>query len=241
MQEFRIGDVISRAFSILFKNFVPFMILTGIVYSPIIVATLLVAGRAQAGTLGEQGMMAFAFGGGLASFVLNMVASAAVMYGVIQQLRGDHASMGACISAGLRRLLPVIGVSILMAICITLGMFLLIIPGIVLMLMFYVAVPATVIEHLGPIDALKRSKELTDGYKVSLFGLVIVLVLVTIGIGICVGLVQAMMPESVGMVINLGFDVFTGALGAVVTAVVYHDLRVIKDGVSVDDLVRVFE
>lgn len=244
MQEFRVGEVISRAFSILFKNFVPFMVLTAIVYAPIIVATVLMTGRIQEGMLEEQdavSLIVFGVGIVLASIVLNLVASAALMYGVIEQLRGGHASMGACISAGLKRLLPVLGVGLLMTLCIMLGFVALVIPGVILIFMFYVAVPVTVIEHLGPIDALKRSKALTDGFKGSLFALNFLVALIGGGIGLVVGIVKGAGSETVGLVLDLGIDVFTGALGAVITAIVYHDLRVIKEGVNVDDLVRVFE
>lgn len=244
MQEFRVGEVISRAFSILFKNFVPFMVLTAIVYAPIIVGTLVVLGRAQEGMLEEQDptiLIPFVVSVSVGTFVLNLIASAAVMYGVIEQLRGQHASMGACISVGLKRLLPVLGVGVLMGLCIVLGLAALIIPGIIIYCMFYVAVPVTVIEHLGPIDALKRSKALTDGFKGSLFLLIILLALIGAGIGMVVGLVPEAAPDTVELVIDLGSDVFLGALSAVVTAIAYHDLRVIKEGVNVDDLVRVFE
>lgn len=44
-----------------------------------------------------------------------------------------------------------------------------------------------------------------------------------------------------GFSATLVVQVFTGALGAVNTAVVYHDLRTIEDGVNVDALVQVFE
>jgi uncharacterized membrane protein len=241
MQDLRVGDIVSRAFSILFKNFVPFMVLTAIVYTPIIVMTLMMVSRAEAGEIDEQGVLIFGGSVGFATFLLNLIASAAVMYGVIQQLRGQHASMGACISVGLKRLLPVLGTGLLMGICILLGFVALIVPGIILTLMFYVAVPATVIEHQGPVEALKRSKALTDGYKGALFGLNFLIGLIGAGVGLVIGLLQEALPGTAGLIINLGSDVFFGALSAVVTAIVYHDLRAIKEGVNVDDLVRVFE
>jgi hypothetical protein len=241
MQELRVGEIVSRAFSILFKNFVPFMLLTAVVYAPVIVMTLVMVGRAETGDIDEQGIMIFGGSVGLAAFLLNLIASAALMYGVIQQLRGQHASMGACISMGLKRLLPVLGTGLLMGLCIMGGFIALIIPGIILVLMFYVAVPVTVIEHLGPLEALKRSRALTDGYKGALFGLNFLIFLISLGIGIAVNLIKAAMPETAGLFLDLATDVFSGALGAVVTAIVYHDLRAIKEGVNVDDLVRVFE
>ncbi len=44
-----------------------------------------------------------------------------------------------------------------------------IVPGIILSLIFAVCVPAAVVEGRGPVAALKRSGELTNGYKGRIF------------------------------------------------------------------------
>lgn len=49
-----------------------------------------------------------------------------------------------------------------------LGFALLIVPGVVLALVFFVALPAVVIEQRGPIDALKRSVTLTKGNRTAI-------------------------------------------------------------------------
>ena len=48
---------------------------------------------------------------------------------------------------------------------------LLLIPGIVVLCMFYVAIPVAVVERMGASDALSRSKALTAGHKMTIFGL----------------------------------------------------------------------
>jgi hypothetical protein len=241
MQEFRIGDVLSRSFSIFFKNFVPFMLLTAIVYTPLIVMAVRASqGDVWGGMEGEEDTIE-GFVTNIGTLLLQLVASAAVMYGVIQQLRGQHANMGACLAMGVRRLLPVIGSGLLMILAIGLGFIALVIPGIIVYLILYVTIPVTVIERPGVFAALSRSSDLTKGYKGHIFLIVLLLWLLGFGLTWVAGNVQESLPSSVGLVVSLTVNVFTGALGAVVSAVVYHDLRAIKEGVNVDDLVRVFE
>ncbi|HEX8118643.1 MAG TPA: hypothetical protein VF521_15315, partial [Pyrinomonadaceae bacterium] len=51
----------------------------------------------------------------------------------------------------------------------TFGYILLIVPGIIFSLMFSVSVPAAIVERLGAVDAMRRSYELTKGYKGLIF------------------------------------------------------------------------
>lgn len=239
MLELRIGDVLARSLDVLFKNFVPFMLLTAVVHLPFIVLGLLFGSGAAGTDPATVGLLGAA--GGLGGYVLDTIASAAVIYGVFQQLRGQHASMGACISIGLGRLLPVIGVGILSFLCICLGLVALVIPGIIVALMLYVAVPVTVVEKLGAVESLKRSKELTQGHRGILFGLLLVVTLCAGAFGAFVGFFVAILPDIVETIVRQGISILTSAWGAAMTGVVYHDLRVIKDGVQVDDLVSIFE
>ena len=241
MQEFRIGDVLSRSFSIFFKNFVPFVLLTAIVYTPLIIMTVRASQGDSWGGMEEDEDTLEGFVSSIGTMMLQLIASAAVMYGVIQQLRGQHASMGACLAMGLKRLLPVIGAGFLMMLAIGFATMALVIPGIIVYLMLYVTVPVSVIERPGIFAALSRSSELTKGYKGHIFLIILVLVLLAFGVGFVAGMVQESLPRSAGLVLGLAVDILAGAVGAVVTAVVYHDLRAVKEGISVDDLVRVFE
>jgi uncharacterized membrane protein len=58
---------------------------------------------------------------------------------------------------------------VLYTLIISLGSVFLLVPGVILSLMFAVCVPAAVVEGLGPFAALKRSYELTKGFKGRIF------------------------------------------------------------------------
>ena len=68
--------------------------------------------------------------------------------------------------------------SVLVGVVVVLGLILLIVPGIILALMFSQTIYLVVDRKLGPIEAMKESKRITDGHKWELF----LLMLLSIGI-----------------------------------------------------------
>jgi hypothetical protein len=109
----------------------------------------------------------------------------------------------------------------------------------------WVAVPASVVERVGPGGALSRSASLTSGSRLRIFGVLVsfgvLSWLVTKGIGLVVDprtFEQA--RTQVWLLLASQFLVF-GPLGSIASAVGYHDLRVRKEGADVEDLARVFE
>jgi len=73
-----------------------------------------------------------------------------------------------------------LGMSILVALVIGVGLILLIVPGIIFALMFMFS-PFIVIEReLGPIDAMSESSRITRGHKWPLLGLLVLLILINV-------------------------------------------------------------
>jgi hypothetical protein len=143
---------------------------------------------------------------------------------------------------GFARFFPIIGLAIVAYFLITLASMLLIVPGLILLTMWFVATPACVVERLGPIRSMRRSSQLTKGHRWKVFGLILlVAVLGSIIIG----------------VINLGFELMAGPIGALIAGVVlngiwgafyaiavvvtYHDLRVAKEGINIEQIAAVFD
>jgi hypothetical protein len=228
---FRIGAVFSRSFSMLSQNALPFTLLIAIGYAPSFAVDAVIPD--------SDDLWAFVWV--LLSALPYMVASAFVMYGVIQQLRGQRASIKACVAAGLQRFAPLLASSFVALVCMMVGFMVLLIPGILVMLMLWMTVPVAVSERLGAVATLERSRELTRGHKVRLLGIAIVIWSLMLGLGLLGNAVEEAVGGAAGFLAPLVADVFTGVVGAVITAVIYHDLRVLKDGFGVDDLVRVFE
>jgi hypothetical protein len=261
-EAFRVGSVLGRTFAIWARNIVPFAILTLIIYSPLVVYAVAAVpdpDRYYTSTTGsneedleyseeELGLRTREFGKAVleysvvllcGGYILGLIAAGAFVYGVFEQLRGHPAGLGACLRVGLSRLLPVVVVGILAGIATLLGFVLLVIPGIVIMCMYWLAVPVAVVERRG-LGSLGRSAQLTDGNKGAIFGILLVLVVTERVADFAIEKALGPDPGTAGVFLPLIVTLAFGSLKAVASGVAYHDLRVAKEGVATEDLVRVF-
>jgi hypothetical protein len=173
--------------------------------------------------------------------VLNLVATGAITYGVVEALRGRPVRLTSCLAVGLLRLGPLFLVAFLSIVAIMGGLLLLVVPGIIFACMLWVAEPAAVVERLGIFGALQRSYQLTDGNRWSILGVLILLALIGVAASVTVTLV---LPQSLGSaraVVQQILGSLSQSLSAVACAVGYHDLRSVKEGVSAEVLGSVFD
>ncbi len=240
VSEFRVGSVLGRGFSILFSNIVPFGLLSLLVMSPPYIYALAVDPQIY---LEETEFSAFGSGIDIVESLLSYFLAAALVYGTFQELRGRHAGLDACISRGLALIFPVIGVTILAGLAVGLASILLVIPGLIVMTMLWVAIPAAVIEKPGVIGSLSRSADLTKGYRWQIFGIIVILTVVTLvaAFAIAFAIIVSDAGPTILVLGNLIITAFFTALGAVISAVGYHDLRVVKEGVGIEEIAAVFD
>ena len=127
---------------------------------------------------------------------------------------------------------------------------LLIVPGIILAMRWAVAVPACVVENLGPISSLRRSAELTKGHRWKIFGMTVLIlvffIIAIVIIGTLAGTGVVVVPQGVGrgLLAAILFVIISGIVTAyfnVVAAMVYHDLRTVKEGVNTEEIAAVFD
>ena len=242
MSSLGVGGVLSRSFAIWLKNFPAFAVISLFMLSPYLLYTLAVMG----GEPDADSLQNLSWVSNL-SFLFEQLAAGTVAYGVFEHLRGARAGVSECISVGLRRALPVILVAAVVGVCIGLGLVALLIPGLVLWCAFSVAAPAAVVEMPGVQGAMARSWQLTKGHRLHIFGVLFLLWLVEAAVGYLV-LVTLVPDEGATLddlrsyvYLILPFEVAWVALNGVARAVIYHDLRVIKEGVATEELARVFE
>jgi len=257
VREFRIGSVLGRGLSVLFKNIVPFGLLSLLVMSPIYIYALIYAMTVGPQKLSDETdqyyseTMATAFSGmgtgtDIVKSLLGAVISAALVYGTFQELRNRRASLVDCIGRGLKQALPVIGVAILVGLAVGLGTLLFVIPGLIIMTMLWVAIPAAVIEKKGVTASLQRSVDLTRGYRWRVFSIILLVWVINFAsLGVLYFPVfflseGAIHQTGVVLVMLLMTALFT-ALSAVVSAVGYHDLRVVQEGVGIEEIAAVFD
>jgi hypothetical protein len=235
---FRLADVFGKAVAIYGRRFVPFIILTVIASIPDYIALWAIgipSGRPDASFI--PGRIAV----NLVEFATRSLASGAVIYGVVQDLRGRTFSVADSIQIALGRFLPMLGVAICTTLAIAVGSALLVVPGIILACMYYVAMPVCVAERVGVFASMSRSSFLTKGYRWQVFG---TFVLILVG-GIVLGAILGMVFVLTGRV---GLLISTQALGAIISSfngvlvsVFYYELRVDREGIDIDKIASVFD
>lgn len=251
-ETFSIGSVLSTGFRIWVKNFIPFVLLTAVIYAPLIIWGVS-AVQGEPGFDQLMRVLHFARYSAAMIMLLNIFVAAALTYGVVMDLQGHRASIGACVATGFARFFPVLGVALLSALAVAGGLIALIVPGVIISCMLYVATPASVIEKPGVMGALKRSRELTAGRKGAIFGLLLILGVLAFGAN---KIVEAVFLPNAGdpahldetyhriptyMYADLTRAVLVGSISAVMAAVAYYYLRNSKEGTTAEELAKVFE
>ena len=101
------GSILSRSFGLLGAGFVPFLTISFLGHSPLLLWTLVRAAGDGAGSV-MAGLIE-----ALASVALAPLATAALIYGVFRSLRGEGSTIGECLGVAMSRWLPVLGLSLL--------------------------------------------------------------------------------------------------------------------------------
>ncbi len=233
--EFRVGDVLLRGLRILAHNFAPFGLLAlGFTAPPFIYAWA--SPVAEAVSTGDIAIR-------LVDVLLTYLLTAALVYGTVRELRGSRASLSESVSRGLCLVFPVIGVAVVAGVATAVGSLLLVIPGLIVASMLWVAVPVAVIERPGVFASLRRSAELTKGKRWQVFAIIVVIfVFAVVVASVMAAIIDAVTksPTVVSLMSWVVTALFT-ALGAVVSAVSYHDLRIAKEGGDVQQIAAVFD
>jgi hypothetical protein len=213
-----VGDVISETFSIYGQNLGPLLgsaivvfvvvgLLAGILQSAGGLILVLLAGAIR---LAGQALYT--------GFVVNLVQD-------VRDGRRDH-GVGDLFADAAPFILPLIGFGILFAIGVTLGFFLLVIPGLILITFWSVGAPAIVVEGIGPIDAFGRSWRLVRGDAWSVFGTLLVVLLIVIVIGVVLAAIANPIGngEASTWIASIISTTITAPIFAIAVSVLYFEL-----------------
>lgn len=143
----------------------------------------------------------------------------------VQDGRRDS-SVGDLVNATWPVVLPLIGAGLLSGIAIGIGMFLLVIPGLILLTIWAVIAPVIVVERSGVIAAFGRSRELVRGNGWQVFGVIFIIFVITAVVGAIIGIVGAAISGGLGMriVTSLISETITAPIGALAAATIYFGL-----------------
>jgi hypothetical protein len=127
------------------------------------------------------------------------------------------------------RVWTLLGAGLLAGIGIAIGLLLLIVPGLVLLTWWALISPAVVLERRGVLEAFGRSRELVRGHGWSVFGVVILTILISFAIGIAVSLALIWLPDELSNFLS-GFlnGTLTAPFVALAWTLSYFRLRELK-------------
>jgi hypothetical protein len=249
--EFRLGHVFSQTWTVFSRNFFTFVLVTAIASLPKLLMPQPAPGAPPEAAFQNLGLTAFLL---LLLLVLGTLSQAVVLYGAFQVMRGRPVDLAESASIGLRRFFPIVGLAIIVVVALFLATLLLIVPGVILYLMWFVATPVCVVEQLGPFASLGRSRELTRGHRWKLLGMVLLLFIPALIIGAIIGAIMFALVGAVGVatlsvamtttvaqIASLIWSAIWTAFLAILVVVTYHDLRVTKEGIDTDQIAAVFE
>jgi hypothetical protein len=238
--DFRVGRVLARAVSMLSRRFLPFCLVTFVAFAPLI---LLPRVAMSGGIDPDQVLLVLglSFVIAMAQIMISTFSSAVILHGAFQDMRNRPVNLVESLKVGLRRFLPLLGLAFLVAILVLLGFALFIIPGLILYTMWFVSVAACVVERTGPWTSMRRSRQLTKGHRWKIFGLALLLLLLSLVSRALRLVLVSTGGETLALIGTLIWVAISSAFSSVVVAVSYYELRAAKEGIDIEQIASVFD
>jgi hypothetical protein len=229
------GRLFTRTFEV-WRRDVPRYAVVGLVgLAPVLLGSLLLASREDVrhGLAPPNRVMAlFLFGCALPSAIL-LVGTAG--HGALDGLAGRPLRARSMVRAGVRALPRLVATGELVFVGIVLGLVVLVVPGLVLAGGLLLALPAAEAEGLGPLRAMRRSWDLTRGYRPALLLGAVGFPFLFLGLGL---LNREVLPVLVGgstwgtLLAELAINSAILPLPAMYPAVAFREILVAKEGAA---------
>jgi hypothetical protein len=246
-----IGEILSTAFEIYKANAQNLLMIVAIVVVPLTFISAFIGGvlfapetetvlgtTVEVSTRTASAALIVALVGVVIGVIINAVLQAAIMRGAAQGSIGDPVDIDASYKWGFARFGSVLLISILVGLAVLGGFILLIIPGIIFLVMFSVAIPALVVENLRGTDAMSRSWNLVKGHFWHALGLIIVAGIITAVVGGIIGAIGGAISDNwfVAWIFQAIAQIITAPFAAIVSVLLYLDLRARREALSADGL-----
>jgi hypothetical protein len=133
-------------------------------------------------------------------------------------------TVGDLLSAAAPYIATLILNGILYGIAVAIGLFLLIVPGLILITIWAVVAPSIVVENRGVIEAFGRSRELVRGNGWNVFGVILIAFLIIIAVYVVATLIGAAIGDAGLVVLSVVASIVAEPLVALVSSVLFFDL-----------------
>lgn len=222
--ELQIGEVIRRAFELLVDNIVTLAILAFLIVG---VPSLLLSGNLFAKDVLHRGFWIGWTGNGLVLALCQALLTAAVMNTIARAEAGDaQLPVSQTIQDAVPVVLSVFFTALLYGIVVGIGFWLLVLPGVYLMVRYFVAIPVAALEKPGIMASLGRSADLTSGNRWVIFGLIVVLLILNYVLGTLVWAAFGLL--GLGELAEALLTSTFAGFSAIVAVLVYRALRTAK-------------
>jgi hypothetical protein len=246
---FSVGNVTERGFALFSRHFGKFLILLLIPCGPELLlnwGNSAIKADTAGGKLAVSPMEGVALVLGvlaltIVTLVLTVLSQAAITHAAFQALQDAPVSVMASIRVALGRFWAIVGIGILGGVGLVVGAVLLVVPAFFWITIWYVAIPACLVERLGPIQSLRRSAALSKGHRWKLFG-IILLVFITfaLALGVVVAITAITGSHVAVTVIKSLAQTLGYAATTIFAVVIFYDLRVMREGHGADRIAGVF-
>lgn len=288
---FTMGAIIGRTFAVWGRSAHLFLLLAVVAHAPLAIGAGAAYAHSLGYAAWQPRWplsRAVLWGGWLVSLVLVVVEMGAIAHATVRRLDGERPGLGELLGAGLRRWVPAFGLTLLVGLTVGvlslplgywlgsalressdpsgwrgLGAFLIsAVPIVFLLCACVAALPAVVVERVGPLRGLSRSLSLTRGHRWRIFGGFAVVALIELVVGLVTwsGFVALLLPfadrpparggagisdprVALGAIVG-ALQLLAGVLTSVLlvgAGVAYHGLRRVQEGEDPGRLGRVFE
>jgi hypothetical protein len=230
-----IGDILNAAFTIYKEKWQSLVVIVAIVAIPLTFLEYIVLDISfNAGTFGRA-----AFGGALAGLfgvLIYSVLSGAIARAAAGSVVDMPVSVEDSYNYALARIGPIIWIGLLAGLAVFVGFFVFFIGAVIVAVKLAVGVPVLVVENKRGVEALRRSWDLTTGHFWHVLGTVFLAGIIT---GIASAILQAPFGSSgwFGPAIGASIaQIVTAPFTALVTILVYLDLRARKESLTTEGL-----
>jgi hypothetical protein len=243
--KFRIGSILVDTFGVIRRNMVLCVGLALITYAlPRFWLTLWYWEYLTAGTSGDSDYsmqrVAVIVITVIGYVILGAILQVALTHATIVDLSGKRPSIRDCFQATLSVLLPAIVVSLLATFGAWIGLLLLIVPGLLLFARWSVVIPVLTHERLGVFATMRRSRDLVEGRNWALVGFWLVVIVASVAAGFALNDFFFSFGTELGFFLDTLADTAQIVVVSVALAVMYVELRRLREGISIEDLAEIF-
>lgn len=173
-------------------------------------------------------------------FGLMSLMAAPFLAGLVAQLLGEsflgnEISYTEAFKKTLKKIIPLILLQILSVLSTVIGIFLLVIPGVIVICATACSVPAMMLENLSPTKAFDRSWKLSKNSRMRIFGYFCIFTCITL---LVQGVARLLGNLPIDPIYKLGFSAITTAASSgiwpAITTLLFLDLRIRKEAMDLD-------